>query len=52
MEEYSDIFSSPTEVPLRCQVMHPIDLTLDALLPNGLVYRRSLLEKEEIKRKI
>ena len=43
VEEYSDIFSSPTGVPLHCQVNHPIDLTLGAPLPNGLVYRRSLL---------
>jgi hypothetical protein len=50
MEEYSDIFSSPTGVPLHYQVNHPIDLTLGAPLPNGLVYRRSLLENEEIKR--
>ena len=27
MEEYEDIFSSPTEVPLHCQVKHSIDLT-------------------------
>jgi hypothetical protein len=52
MEEYSDIFSSPTRVPLHCQVKHPIDLTPGALLPNGPVYHRSLLENEEIKRKI
>jgi hypothetical protein len=50
MEEYSDIFSSPTGVPLHCQVKHPIDLTLGILLPNGSVYHRSLLENEEIKR--
>jgi len=49
MEEYSDIFSSPTGVPLHCQVKHPIDMTPDALLPNGPVYRHSLLENEEIK---
>jgi hypothetical protein len=49
MEAYSDIFSSPTGVPLHCQVKHPIDLTPDAPLPNGPVYRRSLLENEEIK---
>jgi hypothetical protein len=49
MEEYSDIFSSPTGVPLHCQVKHPIDLTPDTLLPNGIVYHRSLLENEEIK---
>jgi hypothetical protein len=52
MEEYSDIFSSPTGVPLHCQVKHPIDLTPGAPLPNGPVYHRSLLENEEIKRQI
>jgi len=52
MEEYSDIFSSPTRVPLHCQVKHPIHLTPGAPLPNGLVYRHSLLENEEIKRQI
>jgi hypothetical protein len=49
MEEYSDIFSSPTWVPLHCQVKYPIDLTPGAPLPNGPVYRHSLLENEEIK---
>ena len=49
MEEYSYIFSSPTRVPMHCQVKHPIDVTPDAPLPNGLVYCRSLLENEEIK---
>jgi len=49
VEEYSDIFSSPTGVPLHCQVKHPINLILDAPLPNGPVYRRSLLENKEIK---
>jgi hypothetical protein len=49
VEEYSDIFSSPTGVPLHCQVKHPIDLTHDASLTNGLVYCCSLLENEEIK---
>jgi hypothetical protein len=52
VEEYSDIFSSPTGVPLHCQVKHPIDLTPNAPLPNGPVYHRSLLENEEIKRQI
>jgi hypothetical protein len=51
-EEYSDIFSSPTGVPLHCQVKHPIDLTPDAPLPNGPVYCFSLLENEDIKRNI
>jgi hypothetical protein len=52
MEEYSDIFSHPTGVLLHFHVKHPIDMTPDAPLPNGSVYRRSLLENEEIKRKI
>jgi hypothetical protein len=43
MEEYSDIFSSPTGVPLYYQVKHPIDLTPGALFPNGPVYHHSLL---------
>jgi hypothetical protein len=37
VEKYSDIFSSPIGVPLHCQVKNPIDLTLDAPLPNGPV---------------
>jgi hypothetical protein len=49
LEEYIDIFSSPTRVPMHCQVKHPIDLTLGAPIPNGLVYRRSLMENEKIK---
>jgi hypothetical protein len=49
LEEYSNIFFSPTGVHFHYQVKHPIDLTLDAPLPNGRVYHRSLLENEEIK---
>eukprot|EP00253_Pinus_taeda_P026554 PITA_26554 len=50
--EYKDIFASPTGVPLHCQVKHSIDLTLGAPLPNGPIYRRSVLENDEIKRQI
>jgi hypothetical protein len=50
IEEYLDIFSSPTDVPMHYQFKHPIDLTTGASLPNGLVYHHSLLENEEIKR--
>jgi hypothetical protein len=49
VEEYSYIFSSPTGVPLHCQVKHPIDMTPGTPLPNGLFYRHSLLENEDIK---
>jgi hypothetical protein len=52
MEEYKDIFSSPIGVPLHCHIKHSIDLTPNTLLPNGKVYRRSLLENEEFKRHI
>jgi hypothetical protein len=52
VEEYRDFFSSPTGVLTHCQVKHPIDLTPDAPLPNGPVYRRSLMENDEIRRQI
>ena len=52
VEEYGNIFTSPTGVPLHCQVKHPIDLTPGAPLPNGPIYRRSVLENDEIKRQI
>jgi hypothetical protein len=51
-EEYIDIFASPTGVSTHWQVKHPFDLTPDAPLPNGLVYRRSLMENDEIRRQI
>jgi hypothetical protein len=49
VEEYRDIFSSPTGVPTHCQVKHPIDLTPGAPLPNGPVYHHSLMENDEIR---
>jgi hypothetical protein len=52
MEEYRDIFVSPTGVPTHCQVKHPINLTPDTPLPNGPVYRRLLMENDEIRRQI
>ena len=50
MEEYGEIFTSPTGLPLHCQVKHAINLTPGAPLPNGPIYQRSLLENDEIKR--
>jgi hypothetical protein len=50
MEEYLDIFSSPTGVPMHFQVKNHIDLTPGTLLPNWPIYCHSLLENEEIKR--
>jgi hypothetical protein len=52
MEEYKDIFSSPTGVPMHYPVNHPIDLTPSAPFPNGPFYHRSLMENDEIKRPI
>jgi hypothetical protein len=49
VEEYRDIFSSPTGVPTHCQVKHPIDLTLDVPLPNGPVYWHLLMENDKIR---
>ena len=52
VEEYRDIFTLPTGVPLHCQVKHPIDIIPGVSLPNGPIYRCSVLENDEIKRKI
>jgi hypothetical protein len=52
VEEYKDIFSSPTGVPTHCQVNNPIDLTPNTPLPNGPIYRSSLMENDEIKPQI
>jgi hypothetical protein len=52
VEEYRDIFSSPTGLSMHFQVNHPIDLTPSAPLPNGPVYRRSLMENNEVKHQI
>jgi len=50
VEEYEDIFTSPAGVPLHYQVKHSIDLTPGTPLPNGPIYRHSVLENNEIKR--
>eukprot|EP00253_Pinus_taeda_P022441 PITA_22441 len=50
VEEYKDIFTSPTGVPLHRQFKHSIDLNPGAPLPNGPIYWRSFLENNEIKR--
>eukprot|EP00253_Pinus_taeda_P027140 PITA_27140 len=50
VEEYKDIFTSLAGVPLHCQVKHSIDMIPCAPLPNGTIYRCSVLENNEIKR--
>ena len=52
VEEYEDIFTSPAGVPMHYQVKHSIDLTPGAPLPNGPIYRCSVLENGEIKKQI
>lgn len=52
VEEYRDIFTSPTGVPLNYRVKHSIDLTLGAPLPNELIYWCFAPKNDEIKRKI
>jgi hypothetical protein len=52
MEEYEDIFTSPTRVPLHYQVKQPINMTPDAQLPSGLIYRCFVMENDKIKRQI
>jgi len=44
MKEYRVIFSSPTGVPLHCQVKHSFDITTRAPLPNRPIYLHSIVE--------
>ena len=52
LEEYHNIFQAPDGVPLHCQVKHSIELVPGSSLPSASFYRRSILENEEIHRKI
>ena len=52
VEEYRDIFASPTGVPLHCQLRHSIDQLSGMPLPNGQICRCSVLDNDEIKRQI
>lgn len=49
IKEYRDLFTSPTIVPLHYQVKHLIDMIPSAPLPNGPIYRHSLIDNEKIK---
>jgi hypothetical protein len=48
VEEYRDIFSSPTRVSTDYQFKHLIDMTPAAPLPNAPFYHHSLMENDEI----
>ena len=50
-EEYQNVFQEPNGVPLHCQVKHSIELVPRSSLPNASVYKRSILQNEEIRRK-
>ena len=52
VEQYRDIFASPTGVPLHYQLRHSIDLLSGMPLPNGQIYRCSVLDNDEIRRQI
>ena len=52
MEAYKYIFTTPVGVPVHFLVKHSIDLIPGEILPNGPIYKRSLMENEEIKHQI
>ena len=52
LKKYHSVFKSPVGVPTHCQVKHSIDLILGTPLPHEPIYRRSVLENDEIKRQI
>ena len=49
---FEDVFRSPVGLPLERAIAHGIDLEPWASLPNAILYRRSVMENEEIKRQI
>jgi len=49
VEEYKDIFTFPTGVPVHYQVKCPIDLTPIYPFPKDHVYMHFIMENEEIK---
>jgi hypothetical protein len=49
MEEYKDIFSSPTGVPLHCQVKHSIDLNPTHVATQWAILLPLSIKNEEIK---
>lgn len=52
LKEYHNVFTPPVGVPTHCQVKHSIDLIPGTPLPHEPIYRRSVLENNEIKRQI
>ena len=52
LEKYQNIFQDPNGVPLNCQVKHSIELVSGSSLSKASVFKRSILENEEIRRQI
>ena len=50
LQEYHSVFKSPVGVPTHYQVKHSIYLILGTPLPHEPIYRRLVLENDEIKR--
>ena len=52
LEEYQNVFQELDGVYLHCLVKHSIELIHGSSLPNASIYKRSILENEEIRRQI
>ena len=52
LDEYQNVFQEPDKVPLQFHVKHSIDLVPGSSLPNTSFYKRSIIENQEIHRKI
>ena len=49
---HHEMFQEPTEFPPKREIQHEIQLQQDCTLPNISIYRMSIMENVEIKRKI
>eukprot|EP01018_Ginkgo_biloba_P027689 Gb_16069 [translate_table: standard] len=52
LRQYEDVFRSPMGLPPERAIAHGIDLEPGVSLPNSGLYRRSVMENEEIRRQI
>lgn len=52
LEEFDELFKDPMRIPPKKSTQHEIRLMLDATLPNIGLHRKSMIEREEVKRKI
>jgi hypothetical protein len=52
IESYREVFQEPQGLPPKREVEHEIQLLLESPLPNIGLYRKSIIEADEVKKKV